>query len=106
VSFSHQNILSILECVKVDRFSVACYFKSNESHRSVVSVVPFEPYDGEIVITWKDMLLHPIQSYNRYYHTPITIYGDDSRETIVMKAFLKVSEHFSWDAKLQRFKQN
>jgi len=48
------------------------------------------------------MLLHPIKSYNRYYHTPIKIYGDDCQETIVLKAFEKVSKYFEWNAKEQK----
>jgi hypothetical protein len=99
----HKNILSLLDYVKIDRFSVVCHFKCKETDRSIVSKVPFEPYEGEIIITWKDMLLHPLKSYQRYYHTPITIYAIDSHETIVLKAFEKVSAHFRWNVELQRY---
>lgn len=102
----HKNILSLLDYVKIDRFSVVCHFKCKETDRSIVSKVPFEPYEGEIIITWKDMLLHPFKSYQRYYHTPITIYAIDSHETIVLKAFEKVSNHFKWNTREQKYELN
>ncbi len=100
----HSNkVVSLLDFVKIDRFYVVCHFKCKTKNKTVVSTVPFEPYDGKIEITWKDVLLHPIKSYNRYYHTPITIYGQDCHETIVLKAFEKVSKYFEWSAKEQKY---
>ena len=40
--------------------------------------------------------MHPIDSYNRYNHTPITIYNNDSHDTIVIKAFEKILKYFEW----------
>jgi len=99
----HRNILALLDSVKIDRFSVVCHFKCEEGKAKIISKVPFEPYSGKIVISWKDMLLHPFESYNKYYHTPITIYGDDTHETIVLKAFEKVSNHFRWNSQEKKY---
>ncbi|MBN2816164.1 MAG: hypothetical protein JXQ67_05735 [Campylobacterales bacterium] len=93
----HKNILKLVEYVKIDRFSVVCHFRCAGSGRSIVSQVPFEPYSGQIIITWSDILLHPIKSYNRYYHTPIVIYSHDSHETLIMKAFENVAGNFHWN---------
>lgn len=103
---SHKNIISLLEFVTMDQFYVVCHFRCHVTNKKIISSVPFEPYSGEIVITWKDILLHPIQSYNRYYHTPITIYGDDCHETIVLKAFQKVANKFQWRSDLQQYVYN
>lgn len=100
---THQNIVSLLDYVKIDKFYVSCHFKCSVKNKSLVSIVAFEPYDGKIVITLKQMLRHPIQSYNRYYHTPITIYSNDCQETIVLKAFEKVSKHFTWNQEEKRY---
>jgi len=100
---THKNVVNLLEYVKIDSFSVVCYFKCKETNKSIVSSVPFEPYEGKIEFTWQELLLHPLQSYNRYYHTPITIYSDDIHETIVLKAFEKVSKHFSWNSEKNRY---
>jgi len=100
---NHTKIISLLEFVKIDRFYVVCHFKCKRTNKVVVSTVPFEPYDGKIEISWQDMILHPIQSYNRYFHTPITIYGNDCHETIVLKAFEKVSQYFDWNPKEQTY---
>ena len=99
----HKNIVPILDYIKIDSFYVVCHFKCSVSHKSVVSSVPFEPYEGAIEISWREMLLHPIDSYNKYYHTPITIYGNDCHETIVLKAFKKVSNKFKWSVKYQKY---
>ena len=99
----HAKVLSLIEYVKIDTFSITCYFKCQETNRRVVSIVAFEPYDGKIELTWKDMLLHPIKSYNRYYHTPITIYGNGTDETIVVKAFEKVADKFRWSDTKQSY---
>jgi len=91
-----RNILSILEFVKVDSFSVVCHFRCKETGKRVVASVPFEPYEGKIELSWLDIISHPFDSYQRYYHTPITIYAQDIHHTIVLKAFKKVSHHFRW----------
>jgi len=103
---THTNIINLLEYIKIDSFSVICHFKCKETNKSVVSAVAFEPYEGKIEISWQDMLLHPIKSYNRYYHTPITIYSDDCHETIVLKAFKKVSNKFIWNSQKQKYIYN
>ena len=100
---NEKKIVSLLDFVKIDRFYVVCHFKCKIKNKTVVSTVPFEPYDGKIEISWQDMLLHPIESYNRYFHTPITIYSNDCHETIVLKAFEKVSQYFDWNAKEQKY---
>ncbi len=100
---THQNIISLLEFVKIDRFYVVCHFRCKVTNKSVISTVPFEPYDGKIELTWQEILLHPIESYNRYYHTPITIYGNDCHETIVLKAFKNVADHFRWNQEKNQY---
>ncbi|MBT5935949.1 hypothetical protein [Sulfurimonas sp.] len=96
---THENVILLLDYVKIDSYSVICHFKCNETNKSVVSAVPFEPFEGKLEFTYKEVLLHPIKSYNKYYHTPITIYGSSTQETIILKAFKKISRHFVWDAK-------
>lgn len=103
MSITHDDVVSILDFVKIDKFYVSCHFKCNVKHKTVISTVAFEPYQGAIEIPWQDMLLHPIQSYNRYYHTPITIYGEKCEETIVLKAFKNVSKHFIWSTEYQKY---
>ena len=98
-----QNITSILEYVKIDRFYVSCYFKCNLKNKTVVSTVPFEPYEGKIELSWQDIIFHPIQSWDKYYHTPITIYNSTCNDTIVQKAFEKVSKQFTWDKHTQNY---
>ena len=93
---NHEKITSLLEFVKIDRFYVVCHFKCKVTSKTIISTIPFEPYAGKIEISWQDVLLHPIKSYNRYYHTPITIYNHDCHETIVLKAFEKISNCFEW----------
>ncbi len=100
---NHNKILSLLDFVKIDRFYIICHFRCKTTNKTIVSTVPFEPYDGKIEISWQEMLLHPIESYNRYFHTPITIYGNDTHETIVLKAFEKVAQYFDWNAKEQKY---
>ncbi|EQB35368.1 hypothetical protein M947_08785 [Sulfurimonas hongkongensis] len=97
MAIQHKNITPLLEFVKIDRFYVVCHFKCKVTNKTVISTVPFEPYDGKIEISWQDMLLRPIESYNRYYHTPITIYNHDCQDTVVLKAFEKVSKYFEWN---------
>ncbi len=103
---THQNVISLLEFVKMDRFYVVCHFKCKVTNKSVISSVPFEPYEGKIELTWSEILLHPLRSYNRYYHTPITIYGDDCHETIVLKAFKKVRNSFRWSSEMEQYVYN
>ncbi|OIP55312.1 MAG: hypothetical protein AUK54_04040 [Helicobacteraceae bacterium CG2_30_36_10] len=103
---THENVVSLLDYVKIDRFYVSCHFKCKVKNKTIVSIVPFEPYDGKIVITFKQMLRNPIKSYNRYYHTPITIYGNDCHETIVLKAFKKVSNKFTWNQEEEKYIYN
>ena len=93
---NNKNITSLLEFVKIDRFYIVCHFRCKITNKTIISTVPFEPYEGKIEISWQDLLMHPIESYNRYYHTPITIYNHDSRNTIVLKAFEKISKYFEW----------
>ena len=100
---THENVITLIDYVKIDSYSVICHFKCNETNKSVVCAVPFEPYAGKTNFTYKEILLHPIQSYNKYYHTPITIYGNTTEETIIVKAFKKVSRHFIWDSQKEMF---
>jgi hypothetical protein len=93
----HSSVISLLEYVKIDSFNVVCHFKCKQTNKTIISSVPFEPYEGKIEFTWMDIFFHPFKSYNRYYHTPIIIYGDDTYETIVLKAFKKVSNHFQYN---------
>jgi len=97
---------SLLDFVRIDRHYVICHFKCKVKNKTVVSTVPFEPYDGKIEITFKEILLHPIKTYNRYYHTPITIYGENTHETIILKAFEKVSKYFIWNDQKQQYIYN
>ena len=106
MKIEHKNIISLIEFVKIDKFYISCHFKCNVKDKVVVSTVPFEPFDGRIEFTWQDILFHPIKSYNRYYHTPITIYGNDNHDTIVLKAFKKVSNYFIWNQQQNRYIYN
>lgn len=100
----NSEILELLDSIEIDKFYVICHFKCHFTHKTVISTVPFEPYDGKIEISYKEMLLHPIKSYNRYYHTPITIYDhNNTNDTIVLKAFEKVAKYFVWDQHLNRY---
>lgn len=99
----YEKVISLVEYVKIDTFNIECHFKCQETKQEVVSSVAFEPYDGKIELTWKDILLHPIKSYNRYYHTPIVIYGNDNHEAIVLKAFQKVANHFQWNGEKKQY---
>lgn len=98
-----EKILCLLDYVKIDSVSIECHFKCKETNKEIISEVAFEPYDGKIEITWKDILLHPIESYNRYYHTPIVIYSHDTHETIILKAFKKVANQFMWNAEKMQY---
>ena len=98
-----EKITSLLEYVKIDKFYVSCHFKCSVTNKTVVSTVPFEPYEGKIELSWQDIVFHPIQSWDKYYHTPITIYNSECKDTIVKKAFKKVSKYFKWDADTQKY---
>ena len=98
-----KKISGILEYIKIDRFYVSCYFKCKVKNKIVVSTVPFEPYEGKIELSLKDIVFHPIQSWDRYYHTPITIYNSTCHDTIVDKAFQKVAKYFAWDERTQKY---
>ncbi len=99
----NKNILSLVDHVKIDSNTVTCYFKCTQTNKRVVSVVPFEPYEGKIELTYKDILFHPIKSYHIYYHTPIVIYGDKNDKTIVDKAFKKVANKFRWNEQINNY---
>jgi len=101
MSLSYPHILALVEYVTIDRLSVVCHFKCQETNKKVVSAVAFEPYRGKIKLPWYEILLHPIKSYKSYYHTPIVIYSSDTDETIVFKAFQNVSNHFIWNRQKQ-----
>lgn len=98
-----EKIIPLVDYVKMDRFYVVCHFRCKTKNKTVVSTVPFEPFYGKIEITWQDILFHPIRSYNKYYHTPITIYSKDNHETVVIKAFEKVSSYFDWNPEEQKY---
>ena len=103
MTITNLDVISLVDYVKVDASNIVCNFKCKRTNKSVISVVAFEPYDGKIEILWKDAIMHPIKSYNRYYHTPITIFSNDAQETIILKAFKKVSNSFIWDAKTRMY---
>jgi hypothetical protein len=98
------SLNKLLDHVKVDQYHIECYFRCRIKNKTVISKIPFEPFEGKIEFTWQDILFHPIQSYNRYYHTPIKIYDlKEDDHTLVQKAFNKVSKYFRWDSKLQNY---
>ena len=99
----HKNILPLLDSIEINKYYVICYFKCKVKNKVIVSTVPFEPYEGKIEISWQDILLHPFKSYNKYYHTPITIYNKSSENTIALKAFEKISKYFVWDLKEEKY---
>ena len=99
----HENIMPLLDFVRIDKYYIVCHFKCRVKNKTIISSVAFEPYEGKIELSWLDIIFHPIRSYNRYYHTPITIYGDNTQETIVLKAFMNISKKFRWDSKEQQY---
>lgn len=99
MSIKDEKINALVDFVSIDKFYVSFHFKCKIKGKTVISTVPFEPFEGKIEFTWQDILFHPVKSYNKYYHTPITIYGGDSHHTILLKAFQKVSKYFVWDSK-------
>ncbi|WP_324172877.1 hypothetical protein [Sulfurimonas sp.] len=96
MSINHKDVTPLLEFIKIDRFYVVCHFRCKITNKTIISTVPFEPYDGKIEISWQEILMHPIDTYNRYYHTSITIYDNNSHDTIVIKAFEKILKYFEW----------
>lgn len=103
---NEKKIIELVDFITVDKSQVICYFKCPTKNKTVVSTVPFEPFDGEIKFKWSEILFHPIKSYNRYYHTPIMIYGNECHETIVLKAFKKVSHNFIWNEEENKYIYN
>ncbi len=101
-----KSVLPLVEFVKIDRFYISCHFKCRIKNKTVISTVPFEPYDGKLEFTWQEILFHPMKSYNRYYHTPITIYSNDCPDMIVYKAFKKVSRYFIWNQQQNKYIYN
>lgn len=95
----YQKILALIEYIKINQFYVSFHFRCPITKEIVVSTVPFEPYDGKIKFKWYEIVFFPIQSYKRYYHTPITIYSAKEEHTILLKAFDKVKKNFHWDNK-------
>lgn len=101
-----KHITELVDFVTIDRHYISCHFKCKIKDKTVVSTLNFEPYGGKIEISLFDMIFHPIKSYNKYYHTPITIFSEDSHETIVLKAFKKVSNYFVWNQQEDRYIYN
>ena len=106
MSIVYKNIIPLLEFIRIDKSYVVCHFRCKIKNKTIISTVPFEPYGGKIEFTWQEIVLHPLKSYNRYYHTPITIYSKDCRETIVLKAFNNISKHFIWNMEKQKYIYN
>ena len=101
-----KNITALVDFVKIDKSYISFHFKCKIKDKTVVSTVAFEPYNGKIEIPILDKILHPIKSYEKYYHTPIIIYGESNQETIVLKAFKKVSNYFIWNQQQNRYTYN
>jgi len=103
---NQKAISSLVDYIKVDQFYISCHFKCDVKNKTIVSTVPFEPYNGKVCLTWKDVVFHPIASYNLYFHTPVTIFNAECHETIVLKAFQEVSNYFTWNQKENRYIYN
>lgn len=101
-----KKITDLLDFVTIDTAQIVCHFKCSVKDKIVISSVPFEPYNGKIKFTWQDIVFHPKKSYERYYHTPIVIFGEQHQETIVLKAFKKVSNYFIWNNEENRYIYN
>ena len=101
-----KNVTDLVDYIKIDKAHISCHFKCKIKDKTVVSTLAFEPYNGKIEIGLMDMIIHPINSYNRYYHTPITIFSEESNETIVLKAFKKVSNYFVWNQQQNKYSYN
>lgn len=91
------NILELVDYVSIDTEFISFYFRCPIKNKTVVSTLFFEPFSGTINISIFDMIFHPIKSYEKYYHTPIVVYSQDINETIVLKAFKKISHYFTWN---------
>ena len=98
-----KKIRDLLEHISITSSTVTCYFKCAQTNKSIISIVPFEPYEGKIKFSYKDILLHPIRSYNKYYHTPIVIYTYDNEHTLLLKAFEKISTKFQWNEETSQY---
>ncbi len=93
----YEEILNHLERVHVDKHNVYCYFTcidEKERVRHIISTLPFEPYEGKIIFSYADVILHPLRSWEKYYHTPITIYSKENHKSIVQKAFSFIEDKF------------
>jgi len=101
-----EAIRMLVESISVDGDSVICHFRCRVKDKIVSSKVPFEPYNGKVELKWLEIILHPIRSYNRYYHTPIMIYGNNCDETIVLKAFENIAKYFIWNEEEQKYIYN
>jgi hypothetical protein len=98
-------ILALVDFVEVDKHYVHCHFKCKVKDKTVIATVTLEPFN-KVVLTWKEILFHPIDSYKKYYHTPIFIYGNNCNETMVLKAFQSVSSQFVWNQEQKRYIYN
>jgi hypothetical protein len=103
VKESQNNIRALVESIEIDKFHISCLFRCSVTKRSVLCTLPFEPYEGKIEFTWQEIVFHPINSYNKYYHTPINVYSESCQETILLKAFEKVSDNFIWNEELKKY---
>ncbi len=101
-----KKIIELLDFITVDEFYVICYFRCSVKNKTVVSTVPLEPYAGKSRLKWSDIIFHPIKSYNIYFHPPVMIYGNECHETMVLKAFKKVSNYFRWSKRENKYLYN
>jgi hypothetical protein len=99
----YDKIVSLVEVVKINSSYISYYFYCPITKKRVISTLPFEPYSGKITFSYKEILLHPIKSYHKYYHTPIVVYDANTEETILLKAFAKVQHQFEWHNEKQSF---
>jgi len=99
-----QKITPLVDYIKIDRTTVSCHFKCPVSGKKIVSTVAFEPFEGKITLTLKDWLFHPLQSYKKYFHTPIVIYAQECNKSIILKAFKQVASDFIWDDEKESYR--
>ena len=99
----YDKIVSLLEVVRVNGFYISYYFYCPVTQKRVIATLPFEPYSGKITFTYKEILLHPIKSYQKYYHTPVVVYDPNNEESILLKAFMQVQNKFQWHDEHGRF---
>ncbi len=101
-----KKVIELIDFITVDEFYVICYFRCNVKNKTVVSTVPLEPYLSKSRLKWSDIIFHPIKSYYKYYHAPVMIYGNECHETMVLKAFKKVSSYFRWSKRENKYLYN